>query len=58
MDTNNEGIVYVLKNPAFPNLVKIGITTRDHQKMLLLIKNRSSKDSKNVEQMLMRLNLF
>lgn len=24
-----EGIVYVLKNPAFPNLVKIGITTRD-----------------------------
>lgn len=25
----NEGIVYVLKNPAFPNLVKIGITTRD-----------------------------
>ena len=29
MDTNNEGIVYVLKNPAFPNLVKIGITTRD-----------------------------
>ena len=29
MDSNNEGIVYVLKNPAFPNLVKIGITTRD-----------------------------
>ena len=29
METNNEGIVYVLKNPAFPNLVKIGITTRD-----------------------------
>ena len=25
----NEGIVYVLKNPAFPNLVKIGITTRE-----------------------------
>ena len=25
----HEGIVYVLKNPAFPNLVKIGITTRD-----------------------------
>jgi len=25
----SEGIVYVLKNPAFPNLVKIGITTRD-----------------------------
>ena len=24
-----DGIVYVLKNPAFPNLVKIGITTRD-----------------------------
>ena len=24
-----EGIVYVIKNPAFPNLVKIGITTRD-----------------------------
>ncbi|MCH1548471.1 MAG: GIY-YIG nuclease family protein [Flavobacteriaceae bacterium] len=24
-----EGIVYVLKNPAFTNLVKIGITTRD-----------------------------
>lgn len=24
-----EGIVYVLKNPAFPNLVKIGITLRD-----------------------------
>ena len=23
-----EGIVYVLKNPAFPSLVKIGITTR------------------------------
>ena len=29
METNNEGIVYVLKNPAFTNLVKIGITTRD-----------------------------
>lgn len=29
MDSNNEGIVYVLKNPAFPDLVKIGITTRD-----------------------------
>ena len=25
----NDGIVYVLKNPAFPNLVKIGITTRE-----------------------------
>ncbi len=25
----SEGIVYVLKNPAFPNLIKIGITTRD-----------------------------
>ena len=24
-----DGIVYVLKNPSFPNLVKIGITTRD-----------------------------
>ena len=24
-----DGIVYVLTNPAFPNLVKIGITTRD-----------------------------
>jgi hypothetical protein len=24
-----EGIVYVLKNPAFPNLIKIGITLRD-----------------------------
>ena len=24
-----DGIVYVLKNPAFPNLVKIGITTRE-----------------------------
>jgi len=24
-----EGIVYIIKNPAFPNLVKIGITTRD-----------------------------
>jgi len=24
-----EGIVYVLKNPAFPNLVKIGVTLRD-----------------------------
>ena len=24
-----EGIVYVIKNPAFPNLVKIGITTRE-----------------------------
>jgi hypothetical protein len=24
-----EGIVYVLKNPAFPDLIKIGITTRD-----------------------------
>lgn len=23
------GIVYILKNPAFPNLVKIGITMRD-----------------------------
>lgn len=25
----DEGIVYVLKNPAFPNLIKIGITTRN-----------------------------
>ena len=24
-----DGIVFVLKNPAFPNLVKIGITTRE-----------------------------
>lgn len=24
-----EGIVYILKNPAFPNLVKIGVTLRD-----------------------------
>ena len=28
-----DGIVYVLKNPAFPNLVKIGITTRDEVKV-------------------------
>ena len=24
-----EGIVYVLKNPAFPHLIKIGVTLRD-----------------------------
>lgn len=28
-----EGIVYVLKNPAFPNLVKIGITQREEVKI-------------------------
>jgi len=30
---NNQGIVYILLNPAFPNMIKIGMTTNEDVKM-------------------------
>lgn len=32
-----QGIIYVLNNPAFPNLIKIGMTTREDIKSRMAV---------------------